>query len=79
MKKIKQDKCFESEVVALYQLSGEAFDYSPGESGVSIPRRGNSMCKGPEAEVCLVHLKKSKEAVWLEQSEKERGEIGRTF
>lgn len=28
------------------------------------------MCKGPEAEVCLVCLKKSKEAVWLVQSEK---------
>lgn len=29
-----------------------------------VSRRWNSMCKGPEAEVCLVGLKKSKQAVW---------------
>lgn len=53
-------------------------------SGARIPGRGNSRYKGPEVEVCSVHLRKSKDAVRLEQGEeklvrKERGEVGRAF
>lgn len=90
MKKLKQDKRFESKAAALYHrwsgrpLIKQQLITTLWVSGASIPGRGNSMYKGPEVEVCLVHLRKSKDAVWMEQSEeklvrKERGEVGRAF
>lgn len=91
MKKIKQDLRVSRERLLLYThglgrpLINIAADYTPVGVWASVPGRKNSRCKGPETEVCLVHLRKSKEAVWLEQSEKERvvskerGEAARAF
>ena len=90
MKKVKQDKGFEGKPAALCHrwpgrpLMKQQLITTLWVSGASIPGRGNSMYKGPEVEVCLVHLRKSKDAVWLEQREeklvrKERGEVGRAF